>query len=141
MPFTVRPHHRILLLLLLTVLMLGVGPVYAEWVQVPDPLGTGTATYLDAGMIPHKGDMRKVWTLTDFKTVQKVAGNSFMSIERQIENDCRGRRTRVLRSSAFSGNMGHGEVVYTSSETQEWVPVERGSVGEFLFGLACGIEP
>src|SRR5262249_55539251 len=101
MPFTVRPHHRILLLLLLRVLMLGVGPVYAEWVRLWDDVETGTTTYLDEGTIPRKGDMRKVWILTDFKTVQQVAGNSFMSIERQIENDCKGKRSRLLRSSAF----------------------------------------
>ena len=59
-----------------------------------------------------------MWQLYDYKTVQTVAGDSFLSMKRFNEYDCTEERTRTLGYTWFSGNMGNGNVVYSTTEVQ-----------------------
>jgi hypothetical protein len=127
---------RIQRLLLITFLMLSSGPAYGEWVEVYKK-ADGTA-YGDPDTIRRKGDLVKMWTLHDFKTMQTMAGHSFLSLKGQAEYDCAEERYRPLEFIEFSGNMGSSTVVSKDSTEQEWRPVAPGSVGQGLWKFACG---
>jgi hypothetical protein len=146
MPFAIRPHRR-----LLTVLASGLGfealialqvlssvPAYAEWVGIgySESLG-GYSVYVDPTTIRHKGDLVKVWSLTDYMTMQTVADHSFLSSKAQNEFDCVEERQHELAVTWFSGNMGNGNGVWNNSDETNWRPVAPGSVGEGVWKFAC----
>ena len=124
---------------LITLLMLNPGPVYAEWVAIgsSESLG-GYTVYVDPDTIRRKGDLVKVWALTDYTTRQTVADRSFLSSKAQNEFDCAEERQRELAVTWFSGKMGNGNGVWNNSDETNWRPVAPGSVGDGVWKFACG---
>ena len=159
MPFTIRPCRPIsapfsmsctvqasiklsqsLLLgfwLLMALLVLSCEPVYAEWLLVSGDDAAGLAVYVDTATIRQNGKLAKMWQLYDYKTVQRVAGDSLLSFKRFNEYDCKEERTRMLGYTWFSGNMGNGQVVYSTTEVQQWEPVVSRSINHTLWKVAC----
>ncbi len=157
MPFTIHPYRRFpvqyavtynagtflklplaYLLgfgLLITILVLTSGPVYAEWVGVgrTDKINV----FVDPDTIHHKGDQTKMWHLFDFKTVQTLAGIPHLSVMQQYEYDCAEDLIRELAVRVFSGNMGGGDLVYSSSDEGTWRPVPPGSIAMPLWKGVC----
>ena len=159
MPFTIRPYRRfpvpcsvtnqagpflklplayfLCFWFLITLLVLSSGPVYAGWVLTSGDDEEGMTVYVDPDTIQRKGNLVKMWQLYDYKTVQAVAGDSFLSIQRQNEYDCTEERTRMLAFTWFSSNMGKGRVVYRAAEEQQWEPVVPRSINRALWKVAC----
>jgi hypothetical protein len=161
MPFAIRPYRRVPMpcavtynagpflklplayslgfASLITLLVLSSGPAYAEWVAIgySESLG-GYTVYVDPDTIRRKRDLVKVWTLTDYTTIQTVADTSFLSSKAQNEFDCAEERQRELAVTWFSGNMGNGNGVWTNSDETTWRPVAPGSVGQGVWKFACG---
>ena len=125
---------------LITLLFLSSAPTYAEWVAVEkDYLLPGLQTvYVDPDTIRRKGDLVKVWALTDYTTIQTVADISFLSSKAQNEFDCAEELQRELAVTWFSGNMGNGNGVWNNSDETKWRPVAPGSVGQGVWKFACG---
>jgi hypothetical protein len=149
MPFSIRPYRRILKLplacclgfwLLTTLLVLSSGSAYAEWVAVASSQSKDGyyTVYADPDTIRRKEEMVKMWLLFDFKTTQTVAGHLILSIKGQEEYDCDGKRRRVLIFSEFSGNMGGGQAVYSTSDERSWAPVDPESIVHDVWEFACG---
>jgi hypothetical protein len=147
MPFSIRPYRRFLkpplayfsaFWSLIALMLLSSSPAYAEWVAVGGNDQIGMTTYADPGTIRRKGDLVKIWQLNDFKTVQTVEGNSFLSTKKQREFNCAEERTRILAATQFSGNMGTGEVVWRNANEQKWEPVVPESIGQTLWEFTCG---
>jgi hypothetical protein len=160
MPFTIRPYRRVPLScsvaynagpspplskpfflgfsLLIMFLVLSSGHVYAEWVLVSGDDAAGLAVYVDPATIRRKGNLAKLWQLYDYKTVQTVAGDSLLSMKRFNEYDCVQERTRMLGYTWFTGNMGNGNVVYSTTEQQPWEPAVPRSINRSLWKAACG---
>lgn len=80
MPFHIRPFLT-LSLALITLLVLRSGPVYAEWVLTGSNGEKGMTVYVDPDTIRRKGNLVKMWVLSDYKTIQSVAGDSFLTIK------------------------------------------------------------
>ena len=146
MPFTFRPFHRLptppltyfsAFWSLIALMLLSSSPAYAEWVAVGGNDQIGMTTYADPSTIRRKGDLVKMWQLNDFKTVQTVEGNSFLSTKKQREFNCAEERTRILAATQFSGNMGTGEVVWRNANEQKWEPVVPESIGQTLWEFTC----
>jgi len=159
MPFTIRPNRRfptpesmacdtgalsqvprpffLGFWLLMIFLLLSSGHVHAEWVLVSGDDGAGLAVYVDPATIRRNGNLAKMWQLYDYKTVQTVAGDSLLSMKRFNEYDCVEERTRMLGYTWFSGNMGSGNVVYSTSEQQPWEPAVPRSINRSLWKVAC----
>ena len=159
MPFTIRPYRRFPVpcsvtcnagpslklplayfwgfWLLITLLVLNSGPVYAEWVLTSGNDDAGLTVYIDPDTIRRNGNLAKMWQLHDYKTVQTVAGDSLLSIKRYNEYDCTEERTRMLGYTWFSGNMGTGKVVYSTNDVQQWEPVISRSIDRSLWKVAC----
>ena len=127
---------RMTRLLLITLLLLSSGPAYAEWVEI-GTTDEGMTLYVDPETVRRKGNLVKLWQLLDFKIVQTVDGDSYLSTKRQSEYDCAEKRRRTLAFTWFSDNMGRGKPVYSSSEAGKWRPVAPESVGQFEWKIAC----
>ena len=123
-------------LLLITLLVLSGGPAYGEWVAIGST-DDGMTAYADPDTIRRKEETVKMWILFDFKTTQTVAGHLMLSIKGQEEYDCDGKRRRVLTFSEFSGNMGGGQEVNSTSGEGTWVPVVPEGVVQTLWSFAC----
>ena len=145
MPLSIRPFRPLPLTscvglwFLITLLVLSSGPAYAEWVSALKNQ-TDPTLYVDSDTIRRDGTVVKWWELLDYKTVQTVAGISFLSMKVLREYDCAGERIRVLAMADFSGNMATGTVVFTDFAQSNWVPVQPESRGQTLWKAACGKE-
>jgi hypothetical protein len=78
-----------------------------------------------------------MWELYDYKTIQTIAGDSFLSSKSQHEYDCAEELDRLIAFIRLSGNMGSGTVVFSNSDEQQWEPVQPNSIGETLWTFAC----
>ena len=142
MPFTVWPLHRLPLAyilgfwLLLTLLLLSMGPAYAEWVKINE---SDTFTvYADPDTISRKGDLVKMWILYDYKTLQLSTGVAHLSDSIQLEANCTEKLQRRLAYTWWSGNMRDGNVVFSHSGEGNWIPIGPGTVGHTVWSFACG---
>jgi hypothetical protein len=122
---------------LITLLVLSSGPVYAAWELVSGDDTAKLTVYVDRDTIQRKGNLAKMWQMYDYKAVQTVAGDSLLSIQRHNEYDCTGERTRMLAYTWFSSNMGKGRVVYKTADEQPWEPVVPRSINQSLWKVAC----
>ena len=130
---------RLKRLLLITLLVMSGGPVYAEWVELGHTEGVnGFTVYVDLDTIRRKGELVKIWALRDYKTIRTGAGGLFLSGKDQYEYDCAEEHTRVLAFTEFSGNMGSGNLVHSNSVEGKWEPVIPGSIDQGLWKIACG---
>ncbi|THJ09389.1 MAG: hypothetical protein CAF43_013075 [Nitrospira sp. CG24C] len=127
-----------LLLIALSFLVVTSGPAYAEWVKVSDTDETGKTVYVDPATIRRNSNLVKMWQFYDYKTVQTVGGNRFLTAKEQWEFDCAEGRSRVVARKEFSGNMGSGTMVFTNSQVGKWTPVIPGSIGQAVWEVACG---
>ena len=138
MPVHIRPFLT-LPLVLITLLVLSSAPAYAEWVRALNKQ-TDPTLYVDSDTIRRNGTVVKWWELLDYKTVQTVAGISFLSMKVLREYDCAGEQIRVLAMADFSGNMANGQVVFTDFAQSNWEPVQPESMGQALWKFVCGKE-
>ena len=128
-------------LLLGLMLLMTAGTASAEWTIVGDTGDGGDdfIQYVDRATIRRNGNFVKMWGLRDYKTVQTVADNSFLSSKQQSEYDCKEEKKRILAFTWFSAQMGSGNVVYNTSETSmKWSPIEPESAAETQWKIACG---
>lgn len=122
-------------MVLITLLLLSGGPVYAEWVNLG---GSTTATlYVDPETIRRNGNFVKMWILFDYKAIYINAGKSSWSLKAQSEFDCAEEQVRVLAQYEFSGPMGQGEIVDSDSNPHKSEPVMPGSFGQTEWKFAC----
>lgn len=121
---------------ILTVLLAVVGNnAVAEWIDVGS--NESVTIYVDPATVQRKGNMAKMWHLTDFKTHQKDMGDKYLSAKDQNEYDCKDIKMRRRASSQHSGNMGSGKVVYSDSFTTRWKTIPPESGTEILWKFAC----
>src|SRR5437868_2140679 len=108
MPFSIPPLSRLPLTyvlgigLLITLLLLSSGTVYAEWVLIGE--NDRGSTYVDPDTIRRQEDLVSIWQMLDEKAPDTIRGSSFLSIRAQIECDCAEERIRGLSISYHSGN-------------------------------------
>lgn len=107
----------------------------AEWVSVGKNEHIGI--YVDQTTVKRKGDMSKIWTLTDYANAQKDMGEKYLSTKDQNEYDCKQMKWRRRAASQYSKNMGAGKLVYSDSYTTRWMPVPVDSGVEILLNFAC----
>ena len=129
---------KVLVLLLLMVST----NVFAEWTEVGgnDVINVFTqyTAYADFGTIKRKGNKVKMWYLYDFKKVQHVGDDRYLSSVNYDEYDCEEETVRWLDYYLYSGNMRTGEIVWSSTNIKkEPFSIMPGSVNETLFKIAC----
>ena len=104
------------------------------------------AIYVNPASIQKNGDKATISTLADFKTPKNSKeGKPYLSTTNQEEFDCKENKERLLNIiSAYSGNMGNGEVAAKNSESNrvsgEWAQVTNNTLEGAIFKVACGKE-
>ena len=125
---------KILVLLLLMVST----NVFAEWTRVDNSPDGNMIVYIDYETIKKKGNKVKIWSLIDFKTVQKSSYGKYLSFVSRNEYDCEEETRRMLDLYSYSGNMRDGEQVYSQSNIKdEGTSIIPVSIDEVLFKIAC----
>ena len=163
MPFTLRPYRRFPVQcavtyhagpflklplayflgfwLLITLLVLSSGPVYAEWVAVEkNYLSPGLQTvYVDPDTIRREGNLVTLWQLNDFKWMQGNPKGTprFLSTKTHKQFDCAEKRLRLLAFTEFSRRMGTGIRNDGYVDKDNWLPVEPDSINQALWEVAC----
>ena len=111
--------------------------IAGEWVAVNhNKYATG---YANPATIVKDGNIAKMWTLVDCKTMTFFSGGSpFMSIKSQEEFDCKEKKLRTLVYTLHAVKMGEGEVIFRDSNPRKWEPVLPDSAMEDFLKIACG---
>ena len=122
-------------LLLTLVLAVVSSSAMAEWVKVSeDKLVTA---YADPTTIRKLGDKVKMWVMWDHLTAKVVNSKPHMSTRVQKEFNCKEETTRQIYASAFTDNMGRGDLI-NNEGGREWEPVAPRIHDEALWKFACG---
>ena len=143
-----RALRRVQLLLPLATLLLALLPspalaqkgedkALAEWIG----LGRNETfrAYLDQRSVRRKGELARVFQLTDFATAQWVDERTVMgSMRALVEYDCSRPRSRPVVLEAYSEQMGEGRLVAKEEKPDaEWEEIVPGSPGENVRRLVC----
>ena len=109
----------------------------AEWIG----LGRNETfrAYLDQRSVQRKGELARVYQLTDFATAQWVDERTVMgSMRALVEYDCAHPRSRPLVLEAYSEQMGEGRLLTKEEKPDsEWEEIVPGSPGENVRRLVC----
>jgi hypothetical protein len=128
--------NKYILMAILTVVS---NNVIAEWEPAMYNKGNTQLIYVDASTIQKSTNGMTMWSMVDLKTPDYYERKSYMSMKNHREYDCRGRRLRVLFTSAHSKNLGNGDLIASDNNLYNWIAVPVGSTGEALWKIACGI--
>ncbi len=127
-------------LLLIALLVLSRGPVYAEWVAIEKnhQLSELQTVYVDPTTIRREGNLVTMWQLTDFMWTQGgLIGRRFLSTKTHKQFDCAEKRVRLLGFTEFSRRMGTGILAAGYVDEGTWLPVEPESMNQTLWEVAC----
>lgn len=110
---------------------------HAKWVDIGD--SHLMTYYVDMANIRRDGNMAKVWTLINFKSVQFIQGKPYLSSKEQYQVNCKEEISKHLYSATFKNQMGTGDVVdtFTYRDTQ-WEPAPPDSIRAIMGEIACG---
>lgn len=122
--------------LVMAVLILWVGPVFAGWVALekPDQPAGRETIYVDSEQIQRTGTRATLWQLTD---LQWNNITRFLSLKTQKEFDCTGSRVRVLQVIEFSRQMGTGRSRSGYIENGNWQTIGESGPDRALWKAAC----
>ena len=93
--------------------------------------------YVNLATIRKSGDIVSIWQLLDFKTMQNLNGQYYLSIELLQEVNCKARLTRSIRALLFYGQFAQGAMVKKLDMPNPWEEIQLESGGETLWKLAC----
>jgi hypothetical protein len=116
------------------------GAAAAEWTAVgkADEI---YAAFADRATIRRNGGVATMQGLYDFRKQDFTPeGRGLYSTAVLREYDCEGRRVRLLSAIDFSGHMGEGTPVSTSTAPGRWEQVVAGGIDEAYFTVACGTK-
>ena len=115
----------------------GGGAALADWT----PVGRANeiyAAYADKASIRRTGGIVTMHGLYDFRRQDFTPeGRGLYSTAVLREYDCAGRRVRLMQAIDFSGHMGDGAAVSTSSTPRRWEPVVEGGIDDVFWRIAC----
>ena len=84
----------------------------ADWVQVGE--NDGAIVYVDPATLEKRGDVRRIWTLSDMKWSR---GDNVVSIRTLDDFNCKEARRRTLFRVSYAGPMATGKVIDSGKPT------------------------
>jgi hypothetical protein len=119
------------------VLALAGGGALADWTAVGNA-DEIYAAYADAASIRRSGGTATMVGLYDFRRQDFTPeGHALYSTVVLREYDCIARRVRLLSAIDFSGHMGAGEAVSSSTRTGRWEAVHEAGIDDAYLRFAC----
>ena len=114
-------------------------PVWAEWTELGAP--DGLTHYMDHETVRKTESGRRAWFLYNFKAARELQPKkTFLSSTVLMEFDCSGERYRGLQWTAYSGNMGQGNVVSAGSDVSGWEVVTPNTIAVKQALAACAVS-
>jgi hypothetical protein len=113
-------------------LMLSAMPTGAGWMKYEET--EYGIWYVDLSTLQKNGDKRTVAHLIDWKKSDLEGGMSLRSLR---EYDCRRAQFRRLSSGAYSGPMGTGSEIRSTTKPDEPTKVLLDSIQETALRLVC----
>ena len=116
-------------------LVLPSGPSAASWLQLGRSVEA--TVFYDKETIRKSATGVKMWTLTNFSSVEVIEGKSHRSAKTRVEYDCTGEKYRVLATIFYELPNGTGKVTASTSLVEQWNPVAPKTMAEDLLKVAC----
>jgi len=121
--------------ILIATLLFASGPVLADWTEVAVSATDGSMVYVDTSTIRREGTTRKVWSLWDYKKVEKTGE---LSVRTRMEVDCVGERLRVTSGTSHKGQMATGVILTNFTNNMEpWTDIPPGTVNSEILRVVC----
>jgi hypothetical protein len=111
-------------------------PAFAEW-KLTEILADGSHLYYDPSTIERKGNLARVWELSDLRALNQVGRLSYRDLN---EYDCSAHRHRNIRSESYLTHLATGapvDVDDKSSGDAEWYEYYPGSRAEKMGKVVC----
>ncbi len=129
---------------LIVFLCLSCIPANAEWVAVEKgyPLPGLQILCVEPDTLRREGSLVTLWQLIDFTWMQGSARGPtrFLSTKTLKQFNCSEKRLRLLAFTEFSHPMGTGISANGYVDKDNWLPIERESINQALWEVACGKE-
>jgi hypothetical protein len=109
------------------------GSSWAQWSPVAVDVD-GTLFNFDYSTLRKDGELRKIWTLSNF--VEKDP-NGVMSSRVRMEYDCKNERHRFLSFKLFSDKNANGVTIDSSDIPSPWKDIAPDTAAWRLMQTAC----
>ena len=111
--------------------------VWAGWM----PLGVygEAAAYFDTSSVQTSGNIRKVWTMLDYRQPKSNShGLPYRSTRSLVQIQCKTQQVKTLSLAFFKGTRGSGDVLSSEGVIQDWQPIPPDSVLAKMAWTVCG---
>jgi hypothetical protein len=114
------------------------GMALAEWTQLGTTNSGMTSYFLDLNTRQETSAGKvKLSYLFDLQTPDQSGVKPALSVIGENEYDCKARRYHSMGTIKLAGNMGTGDVVATSTGSEEWSQIPPRSRVARMFKVAC----
>jgi hypothetical protein len=127
---------------LLLVLLLISTHASAQWMRLGE--NEMEIAYVDTDNIQQgEHGTVKMWGLFDLKSPRNFGDLAYLSMTIQRDYSCNGKslKSRTITRTAHAGNMGVGNLIYSSNTKDKWAAIQPDSVEEALWKIACKTKP
>lgn len=94
--------------------------------------------FIDASSIKDEGGRKVLWSAVDYKKPQNTAdGVAYLSIQSQLQINCKAKSARVMHLTYFSGPMLTGKQVGRQGMLQEWLEIDPSSAIHKIARRVC----
>ena len=107
----------------------------ADWVFID--WSPAYSAYADPTTVRQSGERVRMWTLTDYRSVQTYDGSAYLSNKAEFENDCQAGRVRMLAFFLYSEAKGSGKVIHSDAHPGNWQPIMPDTIGQTMWKFAC----
>ena len=84
--------------------------------------------FIDTKSVTEEDGIKKVWSALDYKKPQTTSnGKTYMSLQSQVQVNCKRKMARVLHMTYYSGPMQAGKTVYRQGMLHEWMAIDPSS--------------
>ena len=96
--------------------------------------------YHDKTTKVRKGNIVKMWTMTDFPEVRNDEFGDFLSIKTYDAFDCKKKSHALIEAFFYADKLATGEMIYTlkiKESELDWLPIKPETVAEEELQIAC----
>ncbi len=96
--------------------------------------------YHDKTTKVRKGNIVKMWTMTDFPEVRNDEFGDFLSIKSRDAFDCKKKLHALIEAFFFADKLATGEMIHSlkiKESELDWLPIKPETVAEEELQIAC----
>ena len=123
------------LLLLLLLLLTCPTASAQEWIKVTEL--EGDQYFFDTNSIRKTGDIRRVWTVINYKSKNAKGALSSRGLH---EYDCKEERFRVLATSSHGEPMAGGKLIDSWNQVSDWGYIPPGTIAQTMLTFLCAAK-